>query len=93
MSAQGIVPAVTGTPPIVGKLELVLAALPDGELLTQLRGPRRMGGPRHAPEILWRRVRGHLKVAVHVLLSAIVAQASAVAFPATPRHNLGCASA
>jgi len=41
-------------PPIVGELEAIFEALPDGELLAQLRGPRRRGRPGHDPKILWR---------------------------------------
>lgn len=42
------------TPPIVGDLEAIFAALPDSEFLDALRGPKRRGRPGHDPRVLWR---------------------------------------
>ena len=44
----------TQAPPVVSELEAVFAELPDDELLTKLKGPRRRGRPGYNPEILWR---------------------------------------
>lgn len=50
MSAQESIPP----PPVVGELEAIFKALPDAELLAQLRGPKRRGRPGYAAKILWR---------------------------------------
>lgn len=47
-------PDIIPPPPIVGELEAIFKALPDEELLIQLRGPKRRGRPGYAPRILWR---------------------------------------
>lgn len=49
-----IVPAVTGTSPIVGRLKAIFDALPDADLLATLRGPQRRGRPGYDAGILWR---------------------------------------
>lgn len=36
-------------PPVVGELEAIFEALPDEELLTRLRGPKRRGRPGYNP--------------------------------------------
>lgn len=48
-----IVPAVTGTPPIVGKLRALFEALPDKDLLEKLTGPKRRGRPGFSSLTLW----------------------------------------
>ena len=47
-------PAPAQVPPVVGELEAIFKALPDEELLTKLRGPRRRGPKGYDPKILWR---------------------------------------
>lgn len=44
----------TQDPPIVGELQAIFNELPDEELLTRLKGPRRRGRPGYEPVILWR---------------------------------------
>ena len=153
-----IIPAVTGTPPIVGKLITLFEALPDGDLIESLVGPVRRGPKGYSAQVLWRccdaayssqairhaikqhywaepvidpnpshksataktiktpewkkvfarrtaverlngrlkgfyklndvRVRGHIKVRVHALLSAIVLLGQAISCPEAPRRRL-----
>ncbi len=40
-------------PPVVGELKAIFEALPDEELLSNLRGPKRRGRPGYNPRILW----------------------------------------
>lgn len=42
------------TPPIAGDLQATFAAVPDGDLLAILKGPKRRGRPGHNPRVLWR---------------------------------------
>lgn len=49
-----VVLATNQAPPIVGELEAIFKVLPDEELLTKLRGPRRRGPKGYDPSILWR---------------------------------------
>ena len=44
----------TQVPPVVSELKAIFAELPDEELLTKLKGPRRRGRPGYDPKILWR---------------------------------------
>ena len=54
MYASSIVPAGTGTVPIIGRLNAIFDALPDDNLITTLRGPVRRGRPGYDPAVLWK---------------------------------------
>jgi IS5 family transposase len=43
-----------GAPGIAERLEAIFASLPDDDLITRLRGPKRRGRPGYDQEVLWR---------------------------------------
>ena len=53
-SNDRVYPSGKQVPPVVTELEAIFKELPDEELLTRLKGPRRRGRPGYEPEKLWR---------------------------------------